>query len=75
MVLVVTGILLGIRGGSLFSVDASVLVLAGAACLIAAPVLALVPVAAYFLSQKSRTGWYALGTLAITVIGMVLAAV
>jgi hypothetical protein len=50
------------------------LILAGILCLVGAPILALLPLAAHFLSEKSKAGWYALGTLAITLLGIFLAA-
>ncbi len=75
VMLVLLAIIAGQAGGkTVLSVNSEQLVLVGTWCLIGAPVLALLPLTAHFLSDKSKTGWYALGTLAITVVGVLLAA-
>ncbi len=54
-------------------VGSDTLLLAGTVCLLTAPVAGLFHLALRFLSQQPRAAWYALGTIAVTVIGVLLA--
>lgn len=75
VILVGLGLVAGYTGNDAFwRVKSSHLILAGTLCLVGAPIVALLPLAVHFLSEKSRAGWYALGTLAVTLLGILLAA-
>jgi hypothetical protein len=63
-----------VGNGAFWRVESGQLIMAGTLCLVGAPILALLPLAAHFISQRSKAGWYALGTLAITLLGILLAA-
>jgi len=75
MILVVSGLAAEHVGNNAFLHPKSgQLILAGTVCMVGAPILALFPLAGHFLSQKSKAAWYALGTLAMTLMGIFFAA-
>jgi len=75
VILVGSGLVAGYVGSDAFwRAKSGQLILVGTSCLVGAPIVALLPLAVHFLSERSRAGWYALGTLAVTLLGILLAA-